>query len=115
MDTPAAASVYCITVQGRLDETWATLLTGLRIETADEHGACVTRLTGEIVDADPVADFQRIVHLQGEAGHDVAERVLEREANHRGQHGRGRDDAGEVEPCSRGESPTIGCSWKFEG
>lgn len=57
MDTPAAASVYCITVQGRLDETWATLLTGLRIETAEEHGACVTRLTGEIVDQAALRGF----------------------------------------------------------
>ena len=50
MDTPAAPPVYCITVHGRLDETWGVWLTGLTIETADEHGACVTRLTGEIAD-----------------------------------------------------------------
>ena len=50
MDTPAAPPVYCITVQGRLDAAWGTWLRGLAIETADEHGACVTRLTGEIVD-----------------------------------------------------------------
>jgi hypothetical protein len=50
MDTPTAAPVYCITVQGHLDETWGTWLHNLTIETADEHGACVTRLTGEIAD-----------------------------------------------------------------
>jgi len=50
MDTSAASPVYCITVQGCLDETWGAWLNGLAIETADEHGACVTRLTGEIVD-----------------------------------------------------------------
>ena len=50
MDTPAAPPIYCITVQGRLDEAWETWLSGLTIETADEHSACVTSLTGEIVD-----------------------------------------------------------------
>lgn len=50
MDTPTASPVYCITVQGRLDEAWGTWLHGLTVETADEHGVCVTRLTGEIVD-----------------------------------------------------------------
>lgn len=50
METPTAALIFCITVQGRLDEAWGTWLNGLTIETADEHGVCVTRLTGEIID-----------------------------------------------------------------
>ena len=51
METPTAPSSYCITVQGRLDETWGTWLTGLTLEiTADDHGSIVTTLTGEIVD-----------------------------------------------------------------
>ncbi|CAG0933384.1 hypothetical protein TFLX_03037 [Thermoflexales bacterium] len=50
MDKPIEAPVYCITVQGRLDEAWGTWLHGLTIETAEERGLCVTRLAGEIVD-----------------------------------------------------------------
>jgi hypothetical protein len=51
MNTPAAAPMFRITVQGQLDETWGEWLNGLAIErTADEHGAIVTTLTGAIVD-----------------------------------------------------------------
>jgi hypothetical protein len=51
MDAPTAPPVYSITLQGRLDEAWGKWLTGLTIDiTADEHGSCVTKLTGTIVD-----------------------------------------------------------------
>ena len=51
MNTPTAAPIYCITVQGRLDKGWGEWLGGLSIDTTrDEHGAIVTSLTGEIVD-----------------------------------------------------------------
>ena len=44
-----------------------------------------------------------MVHLEGEAGHQVAEGVLEGEADDRGEHGRGGDEAGDVEPRLRGD------------
>ena len=51
MNTPVAASIFRIAVQGRLDEAWGEWLNGLAIETAaDEHGSIVTTLTGAIVD-----------------------------------------------------------------
>jgi hypothetical protein len=51
MNTPTAAPIYCITVQGRLDEAWSEWLTDLTLTTTtDEHGAIVTTLTGEVVD-----------------------------------------------------------------
>jgi hypothetical protein len=50
MDTPTVP-IYCITMQGRLDEAWSEWLTGLTLTTTtDEHDAIVTSLTGEIVD-----------------------------------------------------------------
>lgn len=50
MDTPTTP-IYHITVQGRLDEVWGQWLNGLTIETAaNDRGAIVTTLTGEIVD-----------------------------------------------------------------
>jgi len=51
MDAPTTPPVYCISVHGRLDEAWGKWLSGLTIQIAeDEHGSCVTKLTGAIAD-----------------------------------------------------------------
>ena len=56
---------------------------------------------GDFVDLDPVADFEGVVHLQREAAKEVAEGVLHRDGDHRGEHRRGGEqvielDAGKV-------------------
>ena len=76
----------------------------------DDHGLPVARLdqgrapadvahlAREAVDAHPVADLDGVVDLDGEAAEQVAERVLHREGDHRGEDRRGGDDAREVDP-----------------
>ena len=45
----------------------------------------------ELADSDPVADVERLLALDRQAGEGVAERVLQREAEHDGADRRGRE------------------------
>jgi hypothetical protein len=63
----------------------------------------VADLARHVADLDPVADLEGVVHLQREAAQQVAEGVLHRDGEHRGEHRRGGEqvgelDAGQVEP-----------------
>ncbi len=41
---------YCITVQGRLDESWSRWFNGLTIECTSTDDSVITTLTGPLVD-----------------------------------------------------------------
>ena len=57
----------------------------------------------DLAHRDPVALRHRAVHLEGQAGHEVSEGVLEGEADDRGEHGRGGDQPRDVEARVRGD------------
>ena len=59
--------------------------------------ADVAHAADQVVDAHPVADPHRVVELDGQPAEQVAERVLHREGEHRGQDCRGGDEAGEID------------------
>ena len=82
----------------RLHERAVGYQHGLPVARLDQRRAPadVAHPPGELVDAHPVAHLNRVVELDGEAAEHIAQRVLHRERDDRGEDRRGRHKAAEV-------------------
>jgi hypothetical protein len=78
-----------------------TTFSPLRVRSAVKRHWICDHLPGLVVHAHPVADLQRVVDLQRQPAEQVAQRVLHREGQHRGDHRRGGDQARQLDTGQR--------------